>query len=104
MKSLMVDLSGNNRMSEKSLKLRCKCQIPIPDGVEERLLAHAVASQKQPLHSVVPDGKGEHSAQSLWRIAAVLFIRVHNDFSIGSGIKGMAALFQLGPQLLVVVD
>src|SRR5262249_21775909 len=72
--------------------------------VEERLLAHPVPRQHQPLQSIVPEGEGKHAAQPLWRITPVLFIRVYDDLCIASSIKGVAERFELAAQLPVVVD
>src|SRR5215472_303548 len=104
MKSLMVDFARNFRVSENRLELRCKDEISILNGIKQRLFADSVSRQQQSLRSIVPEGEGKHSAQSLRGIASILLVRVNNDFSIAACIEGMTEGFQFSPQFLVIVD
>src|SRR5262249_14253297 len=46
----------------EGLELRCEAEPARTVGEEERLLAHAIARQEEPL--VVPDGDGEHAVHA----------------------------------------
>jgi len=52
----------------------------------------------------VPDGQGEHAVETADAVRAILLVRVHQNFGIGSRAKGVAEGLQPSAQGLEVVD
>jgi hypothetical protein len=59
--------------------------------VVQRLDAQTVAGDEQRFRISVPDGKGEHAAQVLYAVGAILFEKVDDGFGIAVGAVAMAA-------------
>ena len=73
-------------------------------GVEERLLAHAVASQQESAGAAVPDRQGEHPPQAVDAALAELLVEVGDDLGVRATREAVAAADELIPELAVVVD
>src|SRR5262249_60057357 len=50
------------------------------------------------------DGKGQHSAQMVDAVLAVFFIQKEDRFGVAVGSITMAAMFQLGTEMRIVVN
>ena len=74
------------------------------EAVEQRLLAEAVASEKQLFSPVVPDGQREHAAEVSDAVGTVLLVKVDDGLGVAMRAEAMAAGFEVRPQLAVVVD
>src|SRR4029077_15420053 len=74
---------------------------------KQRFDAEPIASDHD-AHAVriasIEDGEREHSGEMAREIRAVLFVQVHDRLDVGSRAKAMSARFQIGAQLLEVVD
>ena len=73
------------------------------EAVVQRFNTERVTSHQQLLFIQVDNTQREHPVQDVEHGLALLFIQVQNHFGVGRGTKLMR-LFQLGAQLLEVVD
>src|SRR5260221_10563910 len=90
---------------EQRLQLRCEEQPTIVEhGVIERLLAEAVAGEKQRLFPLVPQRKGKHAAEALQTIRAPFLPGVNDDLGIRMGAEAMSPVRQLCRKGLEIVD
>ena len=79
---------------KKRLDLRAKNEsLPIPIIIE-RLLAKAVSCSQKTLAFPIPNGKGEHTAQLLNAVIAVLLVSVNDCFGITGCLKMMPAFLE----------
>src|SRR5215216_369148 len=74
------------------------------DGVVKRFLSNAVARDEHFALFLVPDCEGKHAAQVLHASRAVLFIAMNDRFRIGVGLECVTVFFEIGSQLLEVID
>ena len=72
--------------------------------VEERLLAHPIAHQNQPVPPGVPDRRREHAVEPASEIEPFLFIEVDQALGVARRAVAMAFGFELFPQLELVVE
>ena len=74
------------------------------DSVVQGFDPQAIANQQHKILLSIPNGVGKHSPQSIHRLWPLLFIEMHQDFSIATGLKAMAFLDQLLTEFAIVVD
>src|SRR5580700_8478876 len=91
-------------MKKDRFQLGTEEKIAIPLGNVERLDSHAVARQNQCARGLGPDRQRKHSAQARKTIRVPFDEGVECDFGVTIRAELVAALFQLGAQLLVVVN
>src|SRR3954470_11241925 len=73
--------------------------------VVKRLLAEAVAGEKQPPPRFVVDGEGEHAVEALRETFTPFLVAVDQDFRVGViAVENVAPRLEFAPQLGVVVD
>jgi hypothetical protein len=101
---LWFDLTTDLRMQQQRAEFRGEEELAIDLGIQQRLFPDPVASDKQFLSALVPNGKREHAAQVPGTICPVLIVRVNYGFGIAVGVEGVAQLLQLFAQLAIVVD
>ena len=68
--------------AEERFQLRCEHYAVRRDGVEQRLLAHRVASKDECLFAMIEYGEGEHSPELAQHRDALLLIEAQEDFGI----------------------
>ena len=73
-------------------------------GVEQGLLAEAVARQEQRALHVVPDGQGPHAVESRQAVGAPLGVGGEDHFRIGLAAEVVALGGQFGADLEEVID
>src|SRR4029077_12108696 len=73
-------------------------------GVEERLLAEAIADDEQPLPARVPDGERVHSLDDVPQIVSVLLIQVREGLGVRPALQSVSGAFEPSPDRRVVVD
>src|SRR6185369_10439411 len=78
--------------------------LPVYFRIQQRLLADAIAREKQLLRALVPDREGKHATQVVRTISAKLIVRVHNRFGVAVGVESVAQLLEFFAQLEIVVD
>ena len=76
-----------------------KLRTPSRSAVEERLLADAVAGDRQLPAAGVPEREGEHAVEAADAVDAVLLVEVDDDLGVALGGEAMAAGDELGAQL-----
>ncbi len=74
------------------------------EAIEQRLFAKTVAGEKQLFPPVVPNGQREHAAEVPHAVGTVLLVQVDDGLGVTVRAEAMAAGFEVGPQLAVVVD
>ena len=100
-----VEASGDRRMGKERLRFGPEEKRPInPFGITERLLAHPVASQGQPLAGDVPDRQGEHPVELADEFGAVILVKMDQAFGVGAGPEGVTSGEESGSKLGIVVD
>src|SRR4051794_30771472 len=99
-----VDVPRNLGVLQNRLRLRSEPEVAASRRVEEWLLAAPVASAKEAPATHVPEGEGEHPAQAVHAVVAVVLVQMHDDLRVGVSREPMAARLQLVAQLHVVVD
>ena len=72
--------------------------------VVEGLLAEAIARAEELARVLIPDGEGEHAAEALDAIGAVLFVGVEDGFGVGAVGVAVSGLFEGGTQAGVIED
>ncbi len=70
----------------------------------QRLLAGAIARERQLARSLVPDRQREHAVELVDRAIAELLEEMHDDFGVGVRSELVAARDQALPDLAIVVD
>ena len=76
----------------------------VPGVVVERLLAEAVAGERERLVALVPDRQREHAVQSLQRAGSPLAPRVQQHLPVPFGRERMTEASELVAKLAIVVD
>ncbi|MEZ5121313.1 MAG: hypothetical protein R2736_07030 [Solirubrobacterales bacterium] len=90
--------------SSSSAQLRGEGQRAGPMGVDQRLLADAVAGDQQQLAPAVPQREGEHAAQVVHAVDAVVLVEVGDRLGVACGGQAVPGLAQPPAQVLVAVD
>ena len=99
-----IDRAADPGVLEQRLDLRPKNQRLAVAPIVKRLLARAVARQKQALGAVVPQGDGEHPVQFAQAVRALLLVQVDDGFAVGMGLEMVAAVQQPLAQLAVIIN
>ena len=99
-----VDVARNARQLEQRLNLAGKGQPVALQGVDQRLLSHAIAGQHKTLATRVPNGQREHAAQLLEAIEAVLLVEMDDCLGIGRRAKSVPASDEPCSQFGEIVD
>ncbi len=100
-----IELAPEARMGQQRLELGAEDEQPVgQQRVMKRLHAEPVAREEQRLPVAVPQREGEHAAEALDAGFAPLLPGMDDHLGIAPGVKAVAALGELGNQLLVVVD
>ena len=79
-------------------------ELAVDRTVVERLDPEAVPREHEPPPARVPDRDGEHPAQALCELFAVLFVEMEHHFGVAVRPEVMSGALQLVAQLAVVVD
>ncbi len=102
---IAVDAVVERRMPPQRLQLGTEHQRVAGPAVVQRLLADAVAGQRQALLAAVPQGDGEHAVAAPQRgFQPPLHDRRQQHLGIGMAAEAVAVRFQLGAQRGEVVD
>src|SRR5205085_4831690 len=104
MERVPVDRARDPRMPQQRLDLRREHELPAALPVIERLLAEPVARDEEPAPARVPDGEREHAGERLDAALAVLLEEMHDRLGVAPRPESMAARFEPGAELAVVVD
>jgi len=72
--------------------------------IDQGLLAHAVAGQHPALSGGIPQGNRKHPPETLDEMLPLLLIEVHGDLGVRAGGEAVAPAFQVGAQLLKIID
>ncbi len=99
-----IELWINPAMRQHRFDLRSEQQPLRRQFVVQRLDAQAVARDEERFRVAIPDGKGEHAAQVLHTIRAVLFEEVNDGFGIAVRAVAVAARDELFAQGEMVVN
>src|SRR5260370_41988512 len=90
---------------EQSLDLRAKVKRAIIGvSVVKRLYSQAIASDKQLLAPLIPDGKSKHAAQVVNTTLTVLFVEMQDCFRIAVCLVNVTQSLKLFAKISVVVD
>ncbi len=73
-------------------------------GVENRLLADAIAGEQKLALARIPKRDGKHAAQAAETILAVFFVEMNDGFGVGMRGEFMPAGFEILAQLGVIVN
>src|ERR1051326_4730326 len=99
-----IELERNASRSQQRFHLRREEHAVVRLVKIDRLLAHAIAADDEPLASRVPERKRKHAAQVLDEIKPVLFVEMKNGFAVAVGLKLMAELVESLAQFDEVVN
>ena len=94
-----VDLPAGQRA-----QLGGERKLAVDRAVVERLDPEAVAREHEPPPARVPDRDGEHPAQALCELVAVLLVEMEHHFGVAVRPEAVPGALQLGAQLAEVVD
>src|SRR5208282_1713026 len=100
-----IDRAAQAGMAKEALQLRGEDEIAVLEqAVVERLLAEAVAGEKEGLGLGVPKGEGEHAVEPVEAGGSPFLPRVHDRLGVASGAEAVAARAQLAAERLEIVD
>src|SRR5438876_8270450 len=91
-------------MRQQHLWLRREQQSLIENAPIQRLFAKAISRNEKPSPPIIPQREREHAVEMLHHLIAVLFVKVRQDFGVGSAAKGMTAGLKISAQFSVVVN
>ena len=97
---IQIDIRG----LRQGLDLRGETKSRTVIRVVKRLDAEGVADQKELTFVFIPNAEGEHAAQSVHHVRAVLGVETEQDLGIGAGAEAVSLRFQLLLQFAVVID
>src|SRR6266511_4655657 len=100
----LVELWAEAPGNQDGLDLRREEQLPVRDGIVERLDPETVPRQEQPLALAVPEREGEHPLQPLHAALAFLLVEMEDRLRIALGAVAMAARHEPRPQARGIVD
>ncbi len=87
---------------EQRLRLRCEGQPFARPGVVQRTDADTITGQHQSPFTRIPQCNRKLTVQLLYKVQAMLLIRVDDDFGVRVRIEAMPGQFQLAAQLDVI--
>ena len=73
-------------------------------NIIERLDAETVARNKQLAPALIPDGKGEHSAQIFYTSRAMLFVQMQDSFRVAMRVIAMPLRLKSRAIIRVVIN
>ena len=86
-----VDIALEAAVGEQRLEFGAEEEgAVVEQGVEQRLDAEAVAGEEKRFAVAVPEGKGEHAAETVDAFFAPGFPGVDDDFGVAAGVEGVA--------------
>ncbi len=98
------ELGRNGGMLEEGFHFAGEGESAAVPEVVEGLFAEAIAGAEEFAGVLIPDGEGEHAAEALDAIGAVLFVGVENGFGVGAVGVAVSGLFESGAQAGVIED
>ncbi len=101
---LRVDMPRHAGDLQEALQLAGKQQSARLMAVDQRLLAQAIAGQKQQAALGVPQGEGEHAVQQARHFRAFVFIQMDQGFGVALRLEAMSAALQAASQGGEVID
>ena len=101
---LVVQVVAHQAAGDHGLQLRAEDHHVPHHGVVEGLDAHAVADQDAAAVHAVPHRHGEHPAQAMGQVRAVLLVEVRKHLGVAAAAEQVAVRLELSPERLVVVD
>ncbi len=101
--SRLVKFLDKIGVSQKSLYFRAEHERSVHLGVVHGLDSEKVPRTEKLFFDCIPYYKGEHPAQLVQKLFAVLLIAVENDFGIGIAAEFMSQIQQLPAYRLIVV-
>ena len=101
---LVVQIGGNEPAREHALQLGPEDEEIADLGVVERLDPETVACQHRAALASIPEREAEHPAELPWKLGTRVFVEVRDGLGVAAGQERMAAAFQPGPDLAVVVE
>ncbi len=99
-----VDSAGEVLRPQDRFHFRSKIESSVVAGDKQRLDSQAVASEKKGFGLLVPDGKGEHAAESVHACRSPGGMGVQDDFGVGAGDEMIAERDEFLADLLVIED
>src|SRR6476646_10279180 len=90
-------------MLDDRLDLGCEYDATVFDQVIKRFDAKAVAIQGQLPILAVPDRDAEIAFDLVYKVVPAFFIKMNDRFGVGLGVILVASLFQMWPDVAVVV-
>src|SRR4051812_34493542 len=91
-------------MCEQDLRLGSEQQSAIEHAPIERFFTKAIAGDKQTPELFVPQRECKHPVEVLDHVAAVLLIKMRQDFSVRFTAEPMAASFEVVAQFAIVIN
>ena len=104
MNGFQVYVAADVRVCQQSCEFGAKDEVAVYFGIQQGLLAHAIARQKERFCALVPNRKREHPAQIFRTFGSILVVGVDNRFGIAAGMELVTQIFQSLAQLLIVVN
>jgi hypothetical protein len=101
---VLVEQRLDRTGGQDRLDLRGEDQLVPGQRVIERLDPQPIAGQEEPAPLAVPQGEGEHPAQGLDATILVFLVEMKDRLVVAVRPVAMAPLFQIRPELGVVVD
>src|SRR6266700_533853 len=89
--SVSVEISQIRIDGQHRFDFRPKQQTAFADRIVQGLLTETVSCDQETLLTLVPERESKHSAQTVYTIRSILFVKVNDDLGISIGIKAMAA-------------
>ena len=103
-KGLAVEFLLEARVCQEGLDLATPDETTAFMLVVQRLDSEDIARKHQLLFLGIPDGDGEHAAQTFEHARSPGFIAMHDGLGVAVGLELVAHALKLGTQLLEVVD
>ncbi|HMJ54924.1 MAG TPA: hypothetical protein VK540_22765, partial [Polyangiaceae bacterium] len=101
--SVLIDFRRESRC-DQCLDLGAEAELTRSPCIKERLLAGAISREKKPSSWIVPDTQRKHPIKARNDAFAPCPVSLDDDFSVGTGPKGVAARLELAAELMVIVD
>ena len=91
---ILIQPRSERGMAKQGLDLRAKQERIGQRGKVQRLHADPIARQQQTSAAAVPEREGEHPAQVVDAVWAVLLVQVQDDLGVAARAKAVAAGFE----------